>query len=400
MKYLLNVPLAIGALAQAWFSYLALMPGPWANWEDGPSRGAMAFIMFQPAVLSWLMMLIAGIGAVFADAFEWAPVARRGIRRLATLGATLLIAFAIGSCMIVAVDISAAAGSHDSGGFNWVMLAVAQLGGTIVPLVVMAWLAWLIDAPPARRHLAAIRMPVLAILAVTTLVGGIIGISNLSEEISIDRATSARYRQEEDKNEAENVAHFASLTDASPLSSWGAYATNTAYYADRFRSTEDKMRDTALRRLAARPTLEADIARDLVASDARDSDIAFLLVARVQFSPSAALEAPLRSVMARIVAEIRRAGPADKWTPEPGDHNAILDSYIRTDFGERLAASLVIATKMADSAGVDLRDALRELQSTAIEAYPKTKSAENYQRDVATTDRRIEAALNARRKTN
>jgi len=64
VKYLLNVPLAVGALAQALFAYLALMSAPWPNWEDGPSRGAMAYIMFQPAVLSWLMMLIAGIPAV------------------------------------------------------------------------------------------------------------------------------------------------------------------------------------------------------------------------------------------------------------------------------------------------------------------------------------------------
>jgi hypothetical protein len=55
---------------------------------------------------------------------------------------------------------------------------------------------------------------------------------------------------------------------------------------------------------------------------------------------------------------------------------------------------------MADSAGVDLRDALRELQSTAIAAYPKTKSAETYQRDVGAADKYIETALASRRKQN
>jgi hypothetical protein len=396
VRYLINVPLAIGAAAQALFIYFALMSGRWGGWEDGPSRGAMAYVMFAPALLSWPMLLVAGIGAVFTDAFDRSPVIRRGWRRAGMLGATLVVVLTLGSCMIVAIEASAATGSHVNGGF----IAVGQLGGTVAPLIAMVWLAWLIDAPPAWRHLAVVRLPVLAILAVTTLVGGITGIAGLSEEIATEQATAARYRLEEDENEARNVAHFASLTDASPLSSWGGYATNTAYYADRFHHAEDEMRETALRRLAARPTLEADIATDLVASYARDSDIAFLLVARVQFAPSAALEAPLRSAVARIVAEIRRAGPGDRWQPEPGDHNEILDSYIRTDFSERLAASLTIATRMADSAGVDLRDALRDLQDAAIQGFPRTKSAETYQRDVAAVGQRVEIALNARRKTN
>jgi hypothetical protein len=55
---------------------------------------------------------------------------------------------------------------------------------------------------------------------------------------------------------------------------------------------------------------------------------------------------------------------------------------------------------MADSAGVDLRDALRDLQDAAIQGFPRTKSAETYQRDVAAVGQRVETALNARRKTN
>lgn len=99
--------------------------------------------------------------------------------------------------------------------------------------------------------------------------------------------------------------------------------------------------------------------------------------------------------MSRIAAEMRKAGPGATWH---GDAE-ILNSYIRSGYGERLTASLAVARRMAD-AGVDLRDALRELQSTAIAAYPKTKSAETYQRDVAAADKYIEAALAARRKQN
>jgi hypothetical protein len=156
------------------------------------------------------------------------------------------------------------------------------------------------------------------------------------------------------------------------------------------------MRDTALKRLAARPTLEADLAKDLLSrnkydSFARYSDIAFLLVARVQFAPSAALEAPLRDAMSRIATEMRKAGPGDTW---PGDADT-LDSYIRSEYAERLTASLVIAKRMA-AAGVDLRDALGELRSTATAAYPKTRTAMAYQRDVTAADPVIAAALASR----
>ena len=88
---------------------------------------------------------------------------------------------------------------------------------------------------------------------------------------------------------------------------------------------------------------------------------------------------------------MRKAGPGQEW---PGDSDT-LDSYIRSEYAERLAASLVIAKRMA-AAGVDLRDALGELQSTATAAYPKTKTAMTYQRDVAAADPVIAAALASR----
>jgi len=240
----------------------------------------------------------------------------------------------------------------------------------------------------------------LGTLGALLLIGGPIGTRMLVEEVRGELALSASYRAEEDKNEAENTAYFASLTDASPLSSWGAYATNTAYYAARFHAAEDEMRDAALRRLAARPTLEADLAADLLSKNkydelAPDSDIAFLLVARVQFTPSAALEAPLRAAMARIAREMRKQGFGDRW---PGDADT-LDSYIRSGFSDRLAASLVVARRMAD-AGVDLRDALDDLESAANAGYPKTKSAETYRRDIAAAGQYIAAKLAGRAKAN
>jgi hypothetical protein len=52
---------------------------------------------------------------------------------------------------------------------------------------------------------------------------------------------------------------------------------------------------------------------------------------------------------------------------------------------------------MAESAGVDLSDALRDLQSAVIEAYPKSESAKIYPGQVSAAAKQIEAAVAARR---
>src|SRR5438067_11155172 len=110
MKYVLNLPLALAALLQLWFAGLALMSGPWAGWEDGPSRGAMALVMLEPAVLCWGSLLLATVGAAFTDAFDWLPVARRGLRRLMVVGAALLIVALAVPCIGAAIEGSAAVG--------------------------------------------------------------------------------------------------------------------------------------------------------------------------------------------------------------------------------------------------------------------------------------------------
>ncbi len=387
MKYLLNLPLALAALFQGWFAALVLMSGPWVGWQDGPSRGAMALAMLEPAVLCWLALLVAMLGAAFTDAFDWLPIARRWLRRLLLLGAALLVVALAVPCIGAAIEGSAAVGGRGGAHLATLMLLAAPPVAVLLPFILAGWLAWLIDVPPPRRDAALPRWIGHGGLAVLLLVGGPLGTSMLADEIRSERAISARDRQDIAEREATLTADFAGLTDQSPVHNWGAYATDDLERKDR--------REIALRRLAARPTLEADLAKDLVSSYARDSDIAFLLVARVQFTPGAVLEAPLRAAMARIAAEIRKAGFGDKW---PGDA-VTLDSYIRTGFAERLAASLVIARRMAD-AGVDLRDALDELQSVALAGYPKTKSAETYSRDVAAADKDIEAALSKRAKPN
>jgi hypothetical protein len=387
MKYMFNVPLAVAALLHAWFISLVLMPGAWSGWGDGPSRGAMAFVMLQPVLLSWLLLAPVVIGAVFAGGFGWLRVHRRWLQLTVALGLWLLIAILTVPCIAIAIGISAAVSDSDSLAFGPLAKGSSLLVATLGPLILMAWLAWVINAPPAKRGAIIPGAAGLAVLLATVLTGGILGTGMLAAEIAIERATAARDQQTVDERNVAVHSGFAKLTDADPLWKW-------AGYTDRF-APED-VRQPALRRLAARPTLEPDLIAALAAPDsgspdaAVDSERAFLLPAAIPFEPSAALGEPLRARIARLAQEIRVLR-------QPGSSNDF-DDYVDSWYEERLAAALVISKKIAESAGVDLSGALRDLQSAVVEAYPKSKSAKTYPGQVAATTKQIEAILAARPK--
>ncbi len=212
-----------------------------------------------------------------------------------------------------------------------------------------------------------------------------LGTPMLLDEIASERATAARYQQMEDERDAETRSGFAKLTDADPLRNWIGYT-------DRF--TPDDVRQAALHGLAVRPTLEPDLVvvlgSSVVGSSSMEwTDQAFLAVAAIPFQPSAALEAPLRrriGRLAEVIRTVRRPGADSDY-----------DTYVDRWFDDRLAAALVIARKMAEGAGVDLSDALRDLQSAVVEAYPKSNAAKTYPGQVAATAKQIEAAIAARR---
>jgi len=389
MKYLLNVPLAVAALLHAWFISLVLMPGPWSGWGDGPSRGAMVLVMLQPVLLSWLLLVPVIIGAVFAGGFDWLRVHRRWLQLVLALGISLLIAILALPCIANAIGVSAAVGDSDSMAFGPLTKWSALIVATLVPLILMGWLAWVINAPAAIRGAMLPGGASLAALLLTALTGGILGTGMLVDEIASERATAVRYKQMDDERSAEIHSGFAKLTDADPLWKW-------AGYTDRF--TPEDVRQPALRRLAARPTLEPDLIAALGAPDtgspdaATDSERAFLLVAALPFEPSAAFGEPVRARIGRLAREIRTLR-------QPGSSNDF-DDYVDSWYDERLAAALVMSKKIAASAGVDLSDALRDLQSAVVEAYPKSKSAKTYPGQVAMTTKQIEAIVAARPRQN
>ena len=273
---------------------------------------------------------------------------------------------------------SAAIGVIDAEPLPVILRMSGTFAVTVVPFVVIGWLAWLIDAPPHLRDAAPFRLAVAIGLAIAVISGGIIGGEALSDEIRVSRATAERYREWEDADKATLNAEYAKAGDADRLFSWRRYT-------DRFAPKD--IRQAALQRLARRPTLETDLAAALASGDADESDYALFLVQQVQFTPTVALEAPLREAISRISRKIRTVR-------EPGSGNDF-GSYLDDWFGEHLAAALAAARKMADGPGVDLRSSLHELQDAVIATYPDSKAAKSYPKQVAALEKHIDSALAA-----
>src|SRR5437764_15238410 len=146
IKYMFTVPLAVAALLHAWFISLVLIPGPWSGWGDGPSRGAMAFVMLQPVLLSWLLLAPVVIGAVFAGGFGWLRVHSQWLQVTVALGLWLLIAILTLPCIAIAIGISAAVSDSDSLAFGPLAKASSLLVPTLAPLILMGWLARVIHS--------------------------------------------------------------------------------------------------------------------------------------------------------------------------------------------------------------------------------------------------------------
>ena len=124
-------------------------------------RGAMVLVRLEPVALAWILLLPVTAGSVFADAFDWLPVRRRWLQLTLVLGASVLIGILVIPCVLVAIGGSAAVGQIENKHFGLVLIGGATIAVTVVPLIVTAWLAWLIDdaADLASRRAAASPSP-------------------------------------------------------------------------------------------------------------------------------------------------------------------------------------------------------------------------------------------------
>jgi hypothetical protein len=378
MSYLLNLPLAIAIAAGAWFTDLIFMPQP-ANWDKdwGIEFG---LIMMATAAIRWASLAIVLTGCAAAGRFNWLPLGSRGARIAVVLGSHALLGALSFVCVVTASATSNVAphlGDDQGPVLDW----AARTAATVVPFVVMAWAAWLINAPAQWRGAALPRRAAFGALAITAVTGTVLYGIMLRESVASSAQRAQFERQAGDARTAEARGKFAALTDADPLFDWNAY---TGY------NVPGDLRESALRKLASRPTLEADLSEALGSPNPLWVEASLSLVASIPFKPSSALELPVRNAIHALAADVR----ASRTKAYANESEVYVDLYY-TNLPNRV---LAVAEKMAESAGVDLRDAVAEMQSAVTETYPKSDTAKTYPRAVAASGKRIDAGLAGWRK--
>ena len=337
MRYLLNVPLAIALASLASvFNDVVVSAVPHA----GDAAIGTAYAILFGTMLGWLMLAVVmvGCGAIgrlprpAPRGFAGAMVAATGF-----LALILIALLPIG----IATELNATAiyGSAQT--------SPARLVAFGLPLVLVCYAGWMINVPATHRaERAAAHGVALGALGMLCLVAAVVSARELGRQAEQARADAAVVQRQEEAEAQQVRRNFATLTDAEPLASWVAYV---GY------NVPDDVRIEALRRVAARPMLEAEVVRMLADSNSNWSDEALSLIARLDFRPSDALVAPVRDALAAMAMQVTEASKEvtferDRWF----DREA-----------QRLNVALAVAEKMADSTGADLRDAIDGLVRAA-----------------------------------
>jgi hypothetical protein len=369
MKILVNLALLGASGAASWSIYLHL----WGEPERGFMGGLwLALEHLAAAVACWLLILVALIAGVALGAGDFLPRggSRYSIAVMIYLG--LLFLFVMPFCI-------AAPASYDGlvrdGGIGMDVWA-ARLVVFALPLVAIAYLAWLVHAPAIGGETWPV--PRLALGAVTVL--GIIslalGVTSVAERLIDAARAPERARQAAIWMHDKQLEAVRGRSPADPLSIWAVH-TGPSIAPD--------VREEALRLIAARPLLETELAGMLSSVQYTEVEEALSLVVAVPFTPTPALAGPVRQAVTTLATELRaEAHGVPSYRPS---------SYVDAFWSARLALVRAAVERMATTAGVDLRDALDAMRSAVAEVDPESKAAKTYPREIAEAGRRIDAAL-------
>jgi hypothetical protein len=248
-----------------------------------------------------------------------------------------------------------------------------------MPAVLILYTAWVVNAPVEIRAVAASRYGLFAGIAIFGALAGFVTIKEMARWNQQAAEAAAAEQAREDEAIQETRRNFAALTDADPLFTWDIYV---GYY-----NIPDDIRETALKRIAARPTLEAELTQALASDNSLWVQEALSLIVRVPFQPSSGLSQPVTRAIDRLIDEL-----ADEAKAKSYDGDQYIDHYR----GSLLSTVRDVSVKMASGAGLDLSDRLDRLQAVVIEGYPKSNAASSFPSEVEATKKQIAAALAAR----
>jgi hypothetical protein len=370
MRYLINLPIAGALLCGVIVVYLTVLTMP-PRGGDAAIGAAMAIV--ASAAFFWLLLAVSVICCALAGGFAWLP-ADGGSRLLLVLLA--LVAVALLSLLPTGIAIEVA-GRETDARWSTATIWAARAAGFGVPFILLVYSAWLVNAPEALRQGPASRQATLTAVAVLLVAGAVVSVQELVRWNESAVAQAAAERTAEDAKAVAHRRKFEALTDADTLFAWDEFT---------YHSSPDDIRLEAMRRIALRPGLEAELIEVLSSENHLWAAEGVRLVAELAFVPSAALVEAVRRRLDGYAARLRK--DADTVT---------YDGDKRIDYYEtsRLREALAVGRKVAEATGADFRPQIEDI-GRAVALYPKSETARTFPREAAAGMKDIEALLRKR----
>jgi hypothetical protein len=364
VRYLINVPLFIAFVSLAHVFDVTVLSGAYG--------GGTAYEVVLEIGIGWIMLavVIASCGAM--GGFPWPRV--RGA------GGFMVGLLAYGGIVFVSLTPLGIAMETDASIAGWGIdqAPAARLVAFGLPLVLLLYAGWIVNAPAVSRDSRTLHGVALGMVGLLCCGGAVVSMREMVHEDRKAQAEAVAADQAKDEHVAAQRRELAALTDASPLIAWDAYAGD---------NVASDVREEALRRLAARPQLEADLSEALASDNENWSAEALRLIVRVPFAPSAALAQPVRDAIDSYTDRLmRESNIADR------DGDKRLDYYE----GYTLGVILKVAERMADSAGVDLSGSI-DAVARAVALYPRSDVAHSFPAQEGAAKSRVGQILASRR---
>ena len=376
----LNLPLILAGLLGWWSCYRTMVAPPGHASEATMGEG---FLILFGIFFTWLLLGVTLAACAGIGGFKFLPVSGAGgifimLGAFAAIVAVDLLP--IGMALELTTDNIAAT---DRG--TLVQIGLAAFG---LPLALGLYAAWVVNAPEGLVDLPALRYGALTAIGLLCLVAAGTSLQEMGRWDQAIQAGAAARVQQEAENVQETRRKFAALTDANSLLDWDIYV---GY------NVPPDIRAEALRRIALRPGLEAELTEALASDNTLWTREILRLVATVPFKPSAALEQPLRAALAVITQEVRAWSTATRYrqNEEVPDDRAIdnYEGYSLQSPSGTLQSTLAVAERMAD-AGVDMRDTIDAMQQAAVLSR-KSDAAKYFPAQAAAAKERIAKTLAA-----